>query len=103
MEIKGFKEFEKKIKKMSKAADDLQGSNEVPFEELFTDAFLRKNTNFSSYNEFESGEVFSKHENLDQIPENELDDYVLNNTKFTSWREMLDTAGAEYVVRKLGF
>ncbi|MCP1147357.1 hypothetical protein [Bacillus sp. 1735sda2] len=103
MEIKGFKEFEKQLEKMSKAADDLQGSNDVPLEELLTDTFLRKNTNFSSYNEFESGEIFSKHENLDQIPENELDDYVLNNTKFSSWREMLETASTEYVARKLGF
>ncbi|PAE70599.1 hypothetical protein [Bacillus licheniformis] len=102
MKFKGFKNIEKKLEKMSKAAKDLQGTNEVPLNELLTEAFLRKHTGFSSLEEFESHEMFSKYPTFQEIPDHELDNYVSSYSKFANWREMLDTAGKEYVVRKLG-
>lgn len=76
MKFKGFKKFEKKLEKMSKAAKDLQGTNEVPLNELLTEAFLRKHTGFSSLEEFESHEMFSKYPTFQEIPDHELDTYV---------------------------
>ncbi|MED1190458.1 hypothetical protein [Bacillus paralicheniformis] len=102
MKFKGFKNFEKKLKKMSKAAKDLQGTNEVPLNELLTEAFLRKHTDFSSLEEFESHEMFSKYPTFQEIPDHELDNYVSSNSKFASWNEMFEVAGKEYLSKKLG-
>lgn len=99
----GFKDFEKKLKQMKKAAKELEGPNSVPFSELFTDSFLKKYTNFSSFNDFKNQEIFTKYPTLEDIPNDEMDEFVSSNTKFDNWDDMLGTAGTEYAARKLGF
>lgn len=103
MKIDGLKEFQKQLKDMEKAAKELEGEQEVPFSELFTDSFLRKYTDFSSFEEFESQEIFDKYPSFEEIPDKEMDEFVSSNTKFSDWEDMLGTAGTEYAARKLGF
>ncbi|WP_430494087.1 hypothetical protein [Rossellomorea marisflavi] len=103
LKIDGLKEFQKQLKDIEKAAEELDGEHEVPLHELFTDSFLRKNTKFSSYEDFDSQEIFEKYSTFEDIPDKELDEFVSTNTNFSGWGDMLDTAATEYASRKLGF
>jgi hypothetical protein len=103
MKITGLNELQKQLKQMEKAAKELDGTHEVPFSELFTDSFLRKHTKFSSYEEFENQEIFTKYQTIEEIPDDEMDQFVAANTNFSNWDDMLGEAGTEYAARKLGF
>jgi hypothetical protein len=103
MKITGFDKLQKQLKQMEKAAKELDGTHEVPFSELFTDSFLRKYTNFLSFEEFENQEIFTKYQTIEEIPDEEMDQFVVANSNFSDWEDMLGTAGTEYAARKLGF
>jgi hypothetical protein len=103
MEIKGMKEFQNELKRMKKAAQELNGEHQVPLSELLTDDFLRKNTSFQSFNEFEQQEIFTKYSSFEEIPDDELNALISAKTNFSNWTEMLEEAVSEYTFKKLGF
>lgn len=100
----GFKDLEKQLNKMSKAAEKLNRENEVPFEDLFTDNFISTNTNFPTMEAFAnaSGLDFSNQESFEAIDDSVLDNFVSSNSKFDSWEDMLGTAGETWFAKKLG-
>ena len=103
-EIDGLDELKNKFDELENKADDLDGENEVKFDELFNPDFMKKYTNFISIDEmFEksSFEVNSE-EDFEEIPEEELDEYVNNNTKFSTWEEMLQKGVQEWTSNQLG-
>lgn len=87
--------FQKKLDKIAKQVQDLEGTRSIPFEELFTKNFLNKYTNFNSLDElFEKCSI-----NSDEDLENNielLNSEVKHNSDFSSWHEMLDVATSEY-------
>lgn len=103
IKIKGLKEFQRKLDNMAKAAEELNGENQVAFTELFTDSFLRTNTKFSSFDDFSSREIFSKYPDLKSIPNDEIDQFVSLNSRFSSWEEMLNKASETCIAKRLGF
>lgn len=84
---------------------ELEGENEVPFNELFTEKFMRQNTDVDSFDEFleQSQWEVESQEDFRAIPDDEFDEYVDEHSDFDSWEEMLGTAGREKVARDLGF
>ncbi|MGO2961617.1 MAG: hypothetical protein ACTIDE_03390 [Carnobacterium maltaromaticum] len=100
----GFNDLEKHLNEMSKAAEDLNGENEIPFEELFTDNFISSNTNFPTMEAFTkaSGLDFSNQEAFEAIDENILDTFVSSNSIFDSWADMLGKASDSWIAKKLG-
>ncbi|KNY26357.1 hypothetical protein [Pseudobacteroides cellulosolvens] len=102
--MEGIDDFNKDIHNIVNKAEELEGENEVSFEVLFNDNFIQKYTSFKTL-----GEMFDKSqykvesaEDLDKIPEEELDAYVNKNTEFESWAEMMETAIGEYCADKIG-
>lgn len=106
MEIKisGLDKLEKDLKEIQKKARNLQGEHQVSFGELFTDAFMKKYSNFLSFEEFlqSSGFKVETAEDFEAIPDDEFDKYVKENTKFTCWQDMLHKATSEYALTQLG-
>lgn len=102
MKINGLNELQKQLEQMKKAAEELDGTKEVPLNQLLTDSFLIKHTTFSSFDEFESQEIFVKYPTLEEIPDEEMDQFVSAKTNFSSWEDMLGEATSEYVTKKLG-
>ena len=100
----GFKEFEKKLNAISKKAQELDGQHEIPLKELLTDTFIASNTNFKTAQEMfdASGFKVTTNEEFEAIPDNEWDNFIARNTKFTNWEAMLEEAVGAYAIKKLG-
>ncbi|MEK4085651.1 hypothetical protein [Psychrobacillus sp. FSL K6-1415] len=91
------------LKKLQKNLQELSKTDSVSLTTLLTDDFLSKNTKFSSFEVFEEQEIFSKYPTFEEIPDDEMDNFIIENSNFDSWQEMLDTANVEYFKKKLSF
>ncbi|MDK2788958.1 MAG: hypothetical protein PWP07_2203 [Epulopiscium sp.] len=91
---KQLKEIEKKLKKVEGKAS---------FSELFPPSFMKKYTDFNSIEEFfeYGGFKIYTQEDYNNIPQEELDKIVYEKTKFKTWKEMLQYAGKEEMIRRL--
>lgn len=103
MKLTGFDDFQKRLDEIAKNAQELEGQNEVPFSELFTDIFLKKHTDFDSFEAFENAPIFNQYDSFEAIPDLEFDIFIKENSKFNNWEEMYSKASEDYIVKKLGF
>lgn len=103
MGFDGLNEFENKLKSMQKAAEELNGTHDVPLSDLLTEPFMRQFTSFSSFEELLKAGGFILEDDLDNILGAEFDQHIKNTTNFDNWQDMLDEAVSEYVSKKLGF
>lgn len=104
IKITGLDKLENRLKKIQKSAENLDASR-VTFEKLFTKSFMIKYTNYSSIDElFEAGNfIINSQEDFDNLSDSKLDLHISQNTKFNTFQDMLDEAGAEYTLKQLGF
>jgi len=104
IEIKGFDDLSKKLEDLAEKAESIHGTQEVPLSELLTPGFLAKHTRFLSEDEmFEaSGFKVETAEDFANIPDEEWDNFIQQNTPFASWSDMLSAAGTEWTQKKLG-
>lgn len=103
--MSGFDELEKRLGQMERGAKELENTKSVSFDELFTDTFMKKHTQFDNLQAFfkDSNFTIGSQEDFENIPTAELDKHVANSTNFNNWQEMIDAAGTDYAYRKLGF
>lgn len=103
--IKVSKQLDKRFKEIESGAKEINETGSVDFKDLFTQNFMTRYTNFTNITEFfeESPFEFETQKEFESIDEKRLDEYVQQQSKFESWKDMFSTAGKEYVVKKLGF
>lgn len=103
--INGLKGLQKQLQNIERGSRELEKTKSVSFDELFTDSFMKKYTDFSNleemlksfgYNDFTEKEFL-------EIPDDEINEKVSNSTQFKSWQSMLDKATELYALGKLGF
>ncbi|MGQ9007630.1 hypothetical protein ACTXHP_05270 [Bacillus stercoris] len=101
----GFKKFERNIKKMQNKAKELEKGQEVQLDVLFTESFMKKNTNFLSFDEMLNKSPFTieSQQDFESIPVDSWDDFVRENSKFFNWEEMQQEATNLYMAKQLGF
>jgi hypothetical protein len=101
--LEGFDEFCRQLERLKRNAERLDGEHAVSFEELFSDAFMRRHTRFPSMQAMFDASPFkiASQADFDAIPDNEWDRYVRSSTTFPNWKDMMQAAGAAYVERKL--
>ena len=101
----GFKEFDRKLKKMQQKASELEKGQELQLNELFTDSYMKKNTKCSSLDEMLDKSPFTieTQQDFESIPDDLWDDFVRENSKFFNWEEMQQEAANIYVAKQLGF
>lgn len=99
MKIKGLNN----LKKLQKGLNDLANTRKIPIVELLNDSFLEENTNFKNFNEFENSNIFDKYKTIEEIPDQEMDEFIKASSKFNTWDEMLGSATEEYIAKKLRF
>ncbi len=105
VKIKGLDKLQRKLKHMANGAKELSNKKHISFGELFTPAFMRKCSSFSSFNELlEAGgfEINSK-DDFKAIPDDVFDKHISSVTKYSSWDKMLESATEQYISKKLGF
>ncbi len=102
-EITGLKEAQQKLKELSNNIENLNGQS-VPFSTIFTDTFVGDNSSFFSFDKLmqASGFEAESQEDFEAIPDKEWNEFILANTSFENWQEMVDTAGAIYAKKQLG-
>ena len=102
VKMDGFDDLQKFFKNLEKKAKDASG--EASFSELFNPDFMTAFTNFKSIDEFFEKSPFdiNTQEDFENLNESELDNYVKENTRFSSWEEMMNEAGKRYIAKKLG-
>ncbi|MET3291838.1 UNVERIFIED_CONTAM: hypothetical protein ABID98_004408 [Brevibacillus sp. OAP136] len=73
----------------------------ISLDELFNESFMSKHSNFKSFGEFlEKGNFqVTTQEDINNIPDELFDRYVVRETGFANWKSMLDTATMEYAVK----
>lgn len=92
------------LEELSKKAQGLDGKNDVPLDELFPYGFMRRYTDFNSIDEFfEVGPwTVESEDDLEEIPEDEMDEYVDDHTRFPNWEQMIGTAREAWTAKQLG-
>jgi len=104
--------FDINIPALSEIGDNFESlekeseANQIPYNEIFNEEFMRRNTNFSSFDEFiEAGGWEQSYfaENFDSIPNDVLDVLTKNTTHFSNWETLVIEATNEYVFKRLGF
>jgi hypothetical protein len=98
----GFDDLNKLLKEIQKKVENANG--EVSFPDLFNPNFMTTFTNFSDIDEFFKKSPFEIHDQdeFENLDDNELDQYVSETTRFSSWDEMKAKAGELYMKHKLG-
>ena len=103
--ISGLDDLQRELKRMEQNAKKLNGKHTVSFDKLFTRAFMKKYTRYSSLDELLEAGGFQATTNkeFEAIPEKELDAHIAKTTKFKSWEDMMDEAVSLYLDTQLGF
>lgn len=87
-------QLQQQLEKINKKLQE-DSKMEYTLEELFPNEFISKHSKFSSISElFISGGFKVKtNEDLNNIDDVKLNDYIKSNTTFNSWHDMMQTAG----------
>lgn len=97
-------EFQHKLREMAERARALHGHHQIPFNELFTDAFMRRHTQFASFDALlqQSGFKVETTEDFARIPDDQWDQFIAAHTSFASWQAMQKAAVEEWTAKQLG-
>lgn len=104
LKIQGLDKLQRQLDDLSRKARAVHGTHDVPMDQLLTPAFMARHTGFTSIAAFLQGGGFSvqSRADLEAIPTEKLDAWVREQSKFHSWKEMLESAGGQWVKSKLG-
>jgi hypothetical protein len=86
----GAEKFKRKLEK-------LEGTKDIKLVELFTDSFMQQYTNFGTFQDMVNAcgiEILKEQSE-------KLTQFIIANTRFKTWEEMLKTAHARYIKRQL--
>lgn len=101
--IDGIEEQQGRFEEIQESAEQLDGRNEVTFGELYSDHFLKRNSEFESISEFFEASRWEVEtpEDLEAISDAKMDRYVREHTTFDSSEEMLQAAAEEWTADQL--
>ena len=91
------------LNRLKENARRLKGTNKVAMKTLFNPGFMRRNTKYSSFDEMVGQSPFQVQtvEDFKAIPDKEWDAFISKNTRFSGWRQMLQSASAEMIKKEL--
>lgn len=94
--------FKKELGKLQEAAQELSQKTEISLGELFPDKFMKVFTDYASIDEFMEAAGIRSPQDFEAIDEIDFDAFVVVNTSFKSWEDMLNSAYEVYVSKTLG-
>lgn len=103
MPVKGLKELSRDLKKLSSKMKELDGTHSVSMDQLLNPSFISKHTRFNDLEElFKAGGFeFETEEEFKAIPQEKMDAFIAEESKFTDWQAMIQEAGGEWVKKQL--
>ena len=103
-QIKGLNELQNKLHNLANRAKAIDGSHNVPLSELLPARFLKTHTQFDSVEDMmsKSGFKIESSEDFKAIPDDQWDAFIRGHTKFSTWKEMLQLAAADWTKNQLG-
>ncbi len=92
------------FEEMRESAEGLDGNGPSSPSELFSPEFMAQYTGHESFEEFidESPWTVESEEDFEEIPEEDFDEYVAENTAFGSEEEMTQAATKHWAAREIG-
>ncbi len=99
----GVEEIMENLDALTEEARQLLETRNVQVDELFTTDFMQEYTEYPDLQSmFESSE-FPVHsiEDFGTVPDDQWDAFIVSNSDFSDWAEMLQTAVEEWVERQL--
>jgi hypothetical protein len=95
-EIKGLKALQEKLNSLA----SLDGKK-IPLGELLPPDFVSGSSKFSSVQELfdASGFTVNTQEDLKAIPDDKWDAFIVANTSYGGWQEMLSAATAKWIAK----
>lgn len=94
-------DFSKNMEKIQKSVEEASKSHYVPLNILLNDLFMLNYTTFDNIDTFIDSGFGDKYATFQDIPIEELNEYVRENTKFENWDTMLQVASNEYMRNRL--
>lgn len=94
----GFKGIDNLIDQKLKNLKELEKIKEIPFHLLFNSKFLAKCSSFISLDDMieKSGFKVKTAEDFKAIPDDEWENFITQNTTYSSWEEMQKDAARQY-------
>lgn len=93
------------LQELAQRLKKIDGSHDVPMNELLDPEFMLKHTRFCSFQDMldHSGYSVKTQEDFQAIPDAPWDAFISANSTFKSWHEMLEEASRERFGKQLGF
>jgi hypothetical protein len=91
------------LKKLAENAKKMHGTSEVKFTDVMTPEFISNCSQFENLEQLfdSSGFKVESKKDFAAIPDNEWEEFIVNNTSFDSWEEMQKHAMTAYAKRQL--
>lgn len=91
------------FKKLAKNIKDVDGTSQVQLTDLMTSEFISGCSSYENLDSLfsQSGFKIESKEDFEAIPDNEWEEFIVNNTSFDSWEEMQENAMRAYVKKQL--
>jgi hypothetical protein len=104
IKIEGLEQLIANLEDLQAKAHELDGTHQIPADELFSSQFMRRHTRFCSFGEMvaASGFKVESTEDFAAIPDQDWDQFIRQETSFPNWAAMQEAAGEEWVARKMG-
>lgn len=102
MKVTGMEELQRKLDRLQNNVQELNGS--VPLRDILTPEFMSRETKFSSVKAMFESTPFKieSQDDFRALAQDQLDAFIREHTKFSSWQDLLKAGGLEYAKRKLG-
>ncbi len=98
--ITGLDQIQKKLERLQKNAEQLDGKHSISFDDLFPAEFMRAHSSFTSMQALLDASPFKDMEFKD-IPDAAWDTYVSQSTRFRSWKDMKAAGTKKWAAKKL--
>ena len=70
---------------------------EVSYQEIFSNSFMQKYTQFANFNFFMKGLKIDDFSKIEKLKSDTLNDFVQKNSHFRTWEEMQQAAVNDYM------
>ena len=70
---------------------------EVSYQEIFSNSFMQKYTQFANFNFFMKGLKIDNFSKIEKLKSDTLNDFVQKNSHFKTWEEMQQAAVNDYM------